>query len=196
MGVMDWYLGMRYKRNTTTGVITLDKSKYAAVVLTRFKDFYRKQAFTDTPMEESIKLPKWTKEYQQLLSPRCQEYVKKYPYRQVVGSLLYLAIWTRPDIIFAVHTVAKHSNHPTLETVHACNRILSYIEHTQHLGLTFCPGHIRLTSFVDCSFVDVIENRKSTGGLIQYIGTSPVYWDSFVANTTVPCPYQLLNRNM
>jgi hypothetical protein len=137
-------------------------------------------------MEENIKLPKWTETYQQQLSPRCQEYIKKYPYRQVVGSLLYLAIWTRPDITFAVHTVAKHSMHPTLEAVHACNRILNYIEHTQHLGLTFCPGHIRLTSFVDSSFADVIENRKSTGGLIQYIGTSPVYWDSFVANTTVP----------
>ncbi len=43
----------------------------------------------------------------------------------------------------------------------------------------------RLTSFVDSSFADVIENRKSTGELIHYIGTSPVYWDSFVANTTV-----------
>ncbi len=67
-----------------------------------------------------------------------------------------------------------------------CNHVLNYVEHNQHLGLTFYPGHIRLTSFVDSSFTDVIENRKSTGGLIQYIGTSPVYWDSFVANTTVP----------
>ncbi len=63
---------------------------------------------------------------------------------------------------------------------------LNYVEHTQHLGLTFCPGHIRLTSFVDSSFADVIENHKSTSGLIQYIGTSPIYWDSFVVNTTVP----------
>ncbi len=100
---------MRYKRDTTTGVITLYQSKYAADVLTRFKNFYRKQAFTDTPMEENVKLPKWTEEYQQKLSPRSQEYVvKKYSYKQVVGSLLYLAIWTRPDITFAVHTVAKH----------------------------------------------------------------------------------------
>jgi hypothetical protein len=26
MGVIDWYLGMRYKRDTTTGVITFDQS--------------------------------------------------------------------------------------------------------------------------------------------------------------------------
>ncbi len=137
-------------------------------------------------MEENVKLSKWTEEYQQIFSPCCQEYIKKYPCREVVGSLLYLAFWSRPDITFTVHTVAKHSNHPTLEAVYACNRILNYIGHTQHLGLTFCPGHIRLTSFVDSSFADVIENCKSTSGLIQYIGTSPVYWDSFVVNTTVP----------
>ncbi len=120
MGVIDWYLEMRFKRDTTTGVITLDQSKYATDVITRSQDHYRKQDFTDTPIEENVKLSKSTEEYQQNLSPRCQEYIKKYSYRQVVGSLLYLAIWTRPDITFAVHTVAKHSNHPTLEAVHAC----------------------------------------------------------------------------
>jgi hypothetical protein len=31
----------------------------------------------------------------------------------------------------------------------------------------------------------VIENLKFTGVIIQYIGTSPINWDSFVANTTV-----------
>ncbi len=172
-------------------------SKYSANVLTKFHGWYCTLAFTDTPMEENIKLPKQTEEYQEKLLPRCQEYVKNYPYRQVVGSLLYLAILTRPDIIFAVHTVANHSYHPTLESVHACNRILNYIDHTQHLGLTFCPGDIRLTS----SLADVIENRKFTGALIQHIGASlstmqqarrlwlpTTYWqNSTISNTMYHC---------
>ncbi len=41
-------------------------------------------------------------------------------------------------------------------------------------------------SFVDSSFSDIGENRKSTAGLIQYLGYSPIYWETFVANTTIP----------
>ncbi len=37
----------------------------------------------------------------------------------------------------AVHTVARHNAHPTLEAVHVCSRILSYISVTESLGLTF-----------------------------------------------------------
>ncbi len=36
MGEMNWYLGMRYTRSTTTGTITLDQSKYAQDVLNKF----------------------------------------------------------------------------------------------------------------------------------------------------------------
>jgi hypothetical protein len=32
-----------------------------------------------------------------------------------------------PDITYAVHSVAKHRAHPTLEVVHACSKILGYI---------------------------------------------------------------------
>ena len=186
MGEMDWYLGMRYTRNKNTGVITLDQSKYADDVLKKFKGLYKTSPYNSTPMEENLKLSPWKEGYEANLSARCQEQIKNYPYRQVVGSLLYLAIWTRPDITYAVHLVAKHCVHPTLEAVHACNRILSYISNTKHLGLEFHPGNNKLTTYVDSSFSDVIENRKSTGGLIQYLGYSPIYWETFIANSTIP----------
>ena len=57
---------------------------------------------------------------------------------------------------------------------------------TRRLGLTFYPSNLKLTTFVDSSFSDIPEGRKSTGGLIQYLGFSPIYWETFVANTTIP----------
>jgi hypothetical protein len=42
--------------------------------------------------------------------------VQNFTYRQVVGSLLFIAIWTRPDMAYPVNKkVAKHSHNPTLE---------------------------------------------------------------------------------
>jgi hypothetical protein len=186
MGLMDWYLGMRYTRDVNTGIIKLDQAKYAEDVLTKFKNLYKSNPYYSSPMEENLKLNPWKEEDDALLSAKCKAYVKAYPYRQVVGSLLYLAIWTRPDITYAVHLVARHCVHPTLAAVHACSRILTYISNTTKLGLTFHPGNMKLTTYVDSSFTDVIPQRKSTGGLIQYLGYSPIYWETFIANATTP----------
>jgi hypothetical protein len=35
------------------------------------------------------------------------------PYRSLVGSLLYVAMWTRPDIVFAVSQVARFQSDPS-----------------------------------------------------------------------------------
>ncbi len=68
MGVMDWYLGMRYTRDPKTGIITLDQSKYTEDILVKFQKLYRKRPYSNTPMEENLKLPKWTEEYEKTLS--------------------------------------------------------------------------------------------------------------------------------
>jgi hypothetical protein len=185
MGEMDWYLGMRYTRNKSNGIITLDQTKYAEDVLERFKGYFSTSPYHTTPMDENQKLPPWYEGYDATLTPKGLHKIRTYPYRQVVGSLLYLAIWTRPDITFAVHLVAKHCVHPTLDAVNSCNRILSYITQTKSLGLQFHPGNNKLTTYVDSSFADIITNRKSTGGMIQYLGFSPIYWETFAANTTI-----------
>lgn len=39
--------------------------------------------------------------------------IKKVPYREVIGSLMYLASATRPDIVFAVNYLARKQVEPT-----------------------------------------------------------------------------------
>lgn len=40
MEVMDWYLGRRYITDSTTGIITLDQSKYTENILVKFKNLH------------------------------------------------------------------------------------------------------------------------------------------------------------
>ncbi len=87
-------------------------------------------------MEINLQLPKWTGDHDKMLSANSKELIRTFPYRQLVGSLLYLAIWICPDITYAVHLVAKHCVHPTLAAIHACRMILGYIRNTLILGLT------------------------------------------------------------
>ena len=107
MGEMNWYLGMRYDRNASTGTITLNQSKYAQDILDRFSRCYKDTAYKNTPMMVSLTLSRWSEEEDSKLSPDNISLVNKFPYRQVVGSLLYLSVWTRPDIQYAIISLAK-----------------------------------------------------------------------------------------
>jgi hypothetical protein len=56
MGEMDWHLGMRCKRDKTTGSITLDLTKCIEEVLTKFYQWRGSRRLRCIPMESSAVL--------------------------------------------------------------------------------------------------------------------------------------------
>jgi hypothetical protein len=63
--------------------------------------------------------------------------MEKYPYREAVGSLLWIANGTRPDIAFSVSQVAKFMSNPGMEHWEAVKRILRYLKGTQNVKITY-----------------------------------------------------------
>lgn len=188
MGEMDWYLGMRCKRNNKTGTITLDQTKYTEDVLTKFDEWIGSCKNRYVPMQPNLVLQKWTQDYDNQLTSKQVELIQRFPYRQIIGSLLYISIWTRPDISYAVGKLAKFNNHPTVEAIHATQWLLQYMQGTKQLGLTFIAGDMRISTYVDSSFSDVTTDKRSTAGQITYLGKSPIQWDSFVCDHySIPC---------
>lgn len=56
------------------------------------------------------------------------------PYRQLIGSLLYLAIGTRADILFAVSALSQFLENPSELHWKAAKRVLRYIAGYSHHG--------------------------------------------------------------
>ena len=60
-----------------------------------------------------------------------------YPYREVVGSLMYLMITSRPDISFAVGQLAMYMNCHGPQHHAAAQHVLRYLQGTRDVGLTY-----------------------------------------------------------
>ncbi len=91
-------------------------------------------------------------------------------YQSKVGSLLYLANQTRPDILYAVNMHSRYTKSPNQEDVLAIHRISLYLASTPSLGITLHSGEgIVLYATVDASYGNPID-RKSHTGCTLHIG--------------------------
>ena len=123
-----------------------------------------------TPVDPSLKLTKADEE---------STLVNQELYQSAVGKLLYLSTRTRPDIAFAVSTVAKFTAKPTEQHWKAVKRILRYIAGTINFGLQFIRGEsVDCTDFSDADWAGDIDDRKSTSGYLFKVGGGPVSWRS------------------
>jgi hypothetical protein len=57
--------------------------------------------------------------------------MRNIPYREAVGSLMYAAMGTRPDIAFATSTMAQYCENPNWKHWEAVKRIFRYLLRTK-----------------------------------------------------------------
>ena len=62
------------------------------------------------------------------------------PYRSVVGSLMYLAVCTRPDLSMAVSALSRYCQAPKPKHWEAAKRVLRFVKGTAREGLGYSPG--------------------------------------------------------
>lgn len=102
-----------------------------------------------------------------------------YPYRHLVGSLMYLAIATRPDISYAIGNVSRYMENPTVAHERALKRILKYIAGTKNHGILFKHnGNHQLHGFSDADYAGDVDSRKSTSGYVFLFNDSTISWRS------------------
>jgi hypothetical protein len=101
-------------------------------------------------------------------------------YRSLVGSLRYL-VNTRPDLSFSVGYVSRFMEKPHEEHLAAVKHILRYISGTKTHGV-FYPrkkeGSTKLLGYTDSDLARDLDSRKSTSGVLFFLGDSPVSWQA------------------
>lgn len=110
------------------------------------------------------------------------------PYREVIGSLMYACMATRPDICVAVNYYSQFQTNATEEQWKGLKRILRYIKGTLDWGIWFRSNNSNpLLVFADSDFANH-KDRKSVSGFILDLFGDMVLWgtrkQSFVALST------------
>ena len=97
------------------------------------------------------------------------------PYRQAVGSLMWISNMSRPDITSAVRDVARHSSSPTAEHWQAVVRILQYLKGTRLDGLVLGKDYSTdLHVYADSDYARDPEDRRSILGAAIMFGGAAV----------------------
>jgi hypothetical protein len=76
-------------------------------------------------------------------------YVENFPTRELIGALNYIAVCSRPDISFAVSTLARYQDFPNLTTCEAIKHLLKYLNTTKDLSLIFSGKVNGVVGFCD-----------------------------------------------
>ncbi|KAL7399994.1 hypothetical protein ABVT39_005028 [Epinephelus coioides] len=95
-------------------------------------------------------------------------------YQSMVGSLLYAAMATRPDIAQAVSVVSKFNANPNAAHLTAVKRILRYLKGTVNLALKYEQSESgTLIGFSDADWARDQDDRRSTTGQRRRFRNSP-----------------------
>ena len=103
----------------------------------------------------------------------------EWPFRELVGSLMWLSTQTRPGISNAVRAVARYCAAPKLVHWRAALGILGYVRWTSSFGVTFqrgTAGGLILQVFADVDYASKAADRRSVSGGLVIFGGACVSW--------------------
>ena len=168
-------LGIKIKIGDNT--IQLSQAHYIDFLLEKYR--LKDANPVATPMDPNVKLDMEAKEAEEASGK--EDLKIGHGYAQLIGSLMYLALATRPDISYAVNRLAQFTSNPKPVHWTALKRIFRYLKQTKNANLTYGgEEEIKNTSINFFSDADWGNNsdRKSISGYVTIIAGGAVAWSS------------------
>jgi hypothetical protein len=182
------YLGLDVAQSEDKEKIQVNQKTYIRSILRTF-------GFEDcnpvsTPMEPGIVLQKSEEAIDEELQQK---------YQRAIGSLMYVMVQTRPDISYAVSTLAQYSSNPNQKHWGGVKRVFRYLKGTQELGLEYSKqASQQIVGYSDADYAGDRDNRRSTSGYVFMLAGSPLTWASkkqtSVALSTCEAEYMALSK--
>ena len=101
----------------------------------------------------------------------------KIPYQEAIGSLMYAAIATHPDISFAISTLSQFLENPGEGHWEAAKRVFRYLAGTRGHALTYGGEKQDLTGYTDADGASQ-DHRRAISGHAFFIDGGTVSWSS------------------
>ena len=122
-------------------------------------------------------------------------------YQRAIGSLMYAMVQTRPDIAYAVSTLAQFSSNPNGTHWAAVKRVFRYLKGTLNLGIEYNKDAVQgqeLVGYSDADYAGDRDNRRSTSGFVFMLAGGPITWlskkQTSVALSTCEAEYMAMSK--
>jgi len=168
IGELKYCLGIEISRNRVKKTLYMKQTGYIEKIAKRFGLQDCKPV--STPADSNTILVKMTED---------EEFIDKFPYRELIGSIMYAMIATRPDVANALGNVAKYSGKYNQSHWNATKRILKYMICTKDYGIKF-NGNASSTlyGYADANWGADIDTRRSTTGYLFILNGGLISWKS------------------
>ncbi|CAI7890439.1 unnamed protein product [Closterium sp. NIES-53] len=181
LGDVSFYLGLHIERDVEKRCMRVHQRKYLEALAANFG---QSEGHVATPFPSGFKCVKGPEEDSVGEEERRR-------FHSLVGSLIYAAVNTRPDVAFATGQLARVVQFPNEEQVAAGMRVAKYLGQTLTVGQQYSaaaqrrqkgadgvePGRLFLTAFSDASYASEPEDMTSVGGFICCVGGGPTAWE-------------------
>ena len=93
-------------------------------------------------------------------------------YLSMVGSLMYTALRSRPDIAFSVTALSRYNVQPLEMHATVAKRVLRYLKTTVRFQIHYrqLPNPITIVGYSDSDWAGNLTTRKSVGGCVFGLG--------------------------
>lgn len=183
LGNISKILGIRITRNRTSKTLELDQEQYINKFLTKFGFPNGVHKPISSPIDS----------YEDLRPGiPTDNRIDATWYREVIGSVMYAMVYTRPDIAFALGRLSQHMQDPCEHHGRAVRRMLRYLKSSISTRISFGPKG-NLVVYSDADYATDKSDRKSITASIGLLGGGPVFWASkkqvSVATATTEAEY-------
>ncbi|KAF7376711.1 Transcription factor [Mycena sanguinolenta] len=166
LGAVRWLLGFEIRRVRAIRRITMSQATYVDTLADRFH-LTQAQPLT-VPLDPHVNL------YDDNAN---DERIDMKPYAKLIGSLMYAAIGTRPDVAFAVSLLSRFIVNPKLMHWNAAKHVLRYLISTKNHGLAFGLDDSGLLAYTDADHASQPDRHSISGNAFLYDGAA-IAWSS------------------